>query len=193
MWNLRYRLDFTSSKAIDSVWHSWLAMDPDSLDRFCVLFFAQSIVHTPTKNVKEPLPICLRNAWIASSLRERLNIKHNKDIPLLFRVDSVLRMPFGFYYYFNKANGKLYHDLGSGKHGQRAKQTNVNEHPEISHASTLVSAYAFASFLEDEEGKTNEASDPHSVAPSAESVHAESVHAESVAYEYTGAACATCS
>lgn len=90
------------SRAADSVWHAWLAWDPEHLRRFQLRHFNKELPHV----AKEDMPsggstdTALPRTWGLASAAERLPVLSGK-VPFLFTVDKVLGMPTGWAYIHN--------------------------------------------------------------------------------------------
>jgi hypothetical protein len=85
------------SKAADSVWHAWIAMDEEGLNAFCRKWVGRTIPHTEAERLDVPLDQALANTLI--TLRQLQNLPEAGDaVPALFKLDHRLRMPGGFGY-----------------------------------------------------------------------------------------------
>jgi hypothetical protein len=84
------------SRAADSVWHAWVGLDPDGLDRFCIHHFGRTIPHVEAAQMRgmgRALAVCLVQA------RRRVSqAAAGTHLPKLFALDGQLGMPHGFGY-----------------------------------------------------------------------------------------------
>lgn len=85
------------SRAADSVWHAWISMDKENLDRFCVREFGRCVPHVEARDMQAKLGIALGTCLVAC---RRLTSMYPAapELPLLFTLDRLIRMPHGFGY-----------------------------------------------------------------------------------------------
>jgi hypothetical protein len=85
------------SKAADSVWHAWIAMDKGGLNVFCRRWFGRVIPHTEAEQLDLPLDEALANTLV--TLRRLQGLGEAGDaVPSLFTLDRRLKMPEGYGY-----------------------------------------------------------------------------------------------
>lgn len=94
------------SKAADSVWHAWAALDPDHLERFNLRHFSRPIAHTEGAAMRIPMDAALANCLVAARSLNGMPTA-GPDVPQLFSLDRRLSMPNGFDYSLER--GQLAH------------------------------------------------------------------------------------
>lgn len=99
------------SKAADSVWHAWLALDPAGLAGWQQRFFGREVAHRDAEALGAPLDDCLARTWVGSCRSEGLDLLGPR-LPLLFALDGLLQLPAGWTYRFEK--GHLVHRQNDG-------------------------------------------------------------------------------
>lgn len=83
------------SRAADSVWHAWLRLAPQHLERFCRFHFGRVIPHTEGADMTVPMDQALASTLVAARAIEGLPLA-GSHIPRLFSLDRRLGMPKGF-------------------------------------------------------------------------------------------------
>ncbi|HEY1130056.1 MAG TPA: hypothetical protein VGF12_11680 [Roseateles sp.] len=99
------------SKAADSVWHTWLALDPVGLANWQQRCFGFEVPHREAEALEAPLDDCLARTWAGSCRSEGLDLLGLR-LPLLFALDGRLQLPAGWTYSFEK--GGLVHRQNDG-------------------------------------------------------------------------------
>ncbi|NCT84986.1 MAG: hypothetical protein GXC94_17710 [Comamonadaceae bacterium] len=94
------------SKAADSVWHVWLALDPAGLAGWQQRCFGREVAHREAEALGAPPQDCLARTWVGSCRSEGLDLLGPR-LPLLFALDGLLQLPAGWAYRFEK--GGLVH------------------------------------------------------------------------------------
>ena len=89
------------SRAADSVWHVWLALDPAGLAGWQQRYFGREVEHYEAEALGAPLEDCLARTWVGSCRSEGLGLLGPR-LPLLFALDGLLRLPAGWAYRFEK-------------------------------------------------------------------------------------------
>jgi hypothetical protein len=105
------------SKAADSVWHVWLATDPASLAAWQRRYFDLEVPHQEGAALGAPLDDCIARTWVGACTSEGLS-PLGPRLPLVFAVDSMLALPTGWAYRFER-HGLVHRDIdGFGRtHG----------------------------------------------------------------------------
>jgi hypothetical protein len=85
------------SAAADSVWHAWAALDPVSLNAFCIMHFGRTIPHIEAGAMGTPMEHALANCLVAARALEGES-PAGPGVPRLFALDCELGMPGGFCY-----------------------------------------------------------------------------------------------
>lgn len=85
------------SKAADSVWHAWEALESQHLEQFCIRHFGRSIPHTEGAEMDLPMDLALANTLVASRALDGLSAG-SISVPRLFLLDRKLKMPDGHWY-----------------------------------------------------------------------------------------------
>ena len=83
------------SLAADSVWHAWLAHDPQGLARCCRRHFGAAVPHQEAAGLEQG---ALARALVACRALEGMPA-HGPALPRLFTLDARLRMPRGHGYW----------------------------------------------------------------------------------------------
>lgn len=89
------------SVAADSVWHAWLRLDPQGLERFCLRHFGRHIAHIEAAHMPS-MGVALANCLVTARLLELMPILH-PHVPRLFALDYQLGMPRGAGYVRRRA------------------------------------------------------------------------------------------
>lgn len=85
------------SSAADSVWHAWLRLDPDGLERFCRHHFGRTIPHVASGDMAGQMGGALAVCLVEARKLDR-QAPAAPTLPRLFALDRALRMPLGFGY-----------------------------------------------------------------------------------------------
>ncbi|MCE4539174.1 hypothetical protein LXT12_18130 [Pelomonas sp. P7] len=85
------------SRAADSVWHAWLAFDPEGLAAWQQRHFGRVLDHVESHALGAPLEACLARSWAGACRSEGLSPLARR-LPLLFALDGMLRVPTGWAY-----------------------------------------------------------------------------------------------
>lgn len=85
------------SKAADSVWHVWLRLDPAGLADWQQRYFGRVVEHRESADLGAPLGDCLARTWVGACRSEGLSLL-GPQLPLLFALDGLLRLPAGWAY-----------------------------------------------------------------------------------------------
>jgi len=87
------------SQAVDLIWHDFI-LNTKAYDGFCKAAFGHFMHHTPavvlSSNHKSNEG--LRRCWWYACAEEELDPHQPQRLPLLFAVDTLLRIPDGFHY-----------------------------------------------------------------------------------------------
>lgn len=94
------------SRAADSVWHVWLKLDLAGLTDWQQRYFDRVVEHRESADLGAPLDDCLARAWVGACASEGLS-PLGPRLPLLFALDSLLRLPTGWAYGYER--GELVH------------------------------------------------------------------------------------
>ncbi|MFG6428441.1 hypothetical protein [Roseateles sp. LYH14W] len=94
------------SKAADSVWHVWLQLDPAGLADWQQRYFGRVVEHCESADLGAPLDDCLARAWVGACRSEGAS-PLGPQLPLLFALDGLLRLPAGWAYQHKR--GALLH------------------------------------------------------------------------------------
>jgi hypothetical protein len=97
------------SRAADSVWHVWLAMDPDGLRQWQQRFFDLQVPHREAEVLGAPLDDCLARTWVGACASEGLS-PLGPRLPLVFALDGMLALPAGWAYRFERY-GLVHRDI----------------------------------------------------------------------------------
>lgn len=85
------------SRAADSVWHAWIGMDKESLDRFCIKEFGRPIPHVEARDLRLKMGIALARCLVEARKLESMPPAAPR-LPRLFTLDRLVQMPHGFGY-----------------------------------------------------------------------------------------------
>ena len=94
------------SKAADAVWHAWLQADPASLSAWQRRYFDREVPHQDAQSLGAPLEECLARTWAGACRSEGLSLV-GPQLPLVFALDDLLRLPTGWAY--SHERGALVH------------------------------------------------------------------------------------
>ena len=120
------------SLAADSVWHAWLAHDPEGLARCCRRRFGAAVPHQEAAGLEQG---ALARALVACRALEGMPA-HGPALPRLFTLDARLRMPRG-HGYWTEGGEVAYARLdASGRRPGAAWRQ-----PELSLAALLAAGY----------------------------------------------------
>ena len=92
------------SMAADSVWHAWNESNARGLDAFCSKHYGQVIAHVEAARMQGEMGSALAACLIGARRLEGLQLA-GPNLPRLFALDRILRMPHGFGYRI--ARGKV--------------------------------------------------------------------------------------
>ena len=85
------------SRAADSIWHAWMQMDHDNLDRFCRRHFGRMIPHVESGDMGGQMGNAL-GACLVEARKRDFQRPAAPSLPRLFTLDRELRIPLGFGY-----------------------------------------------------------------------------------------------
>jgi len=85
------------SKAADSVWHAWLKLDPAGLADWQQRYFGRVVPHRESAALGAPQDACLARTWVGACRSEGAS-PLGPQLPLLFALDGLLRLPSGWAY-----------------------------------------------------------------------------------------------
>jgi hypothetical protein len=85
------------SKAVDSVWHAWIALDQAHLQGFTLRHFDRAIPHTEGAAMRVPMEDALASCLVAARGLDGLPAA-GPQVPRLFLIDRQLGMPKGYAY-----------------------------------------------------------------------------------------------
>lgn len=90
------------SQVVDVAWHEFILFTREYA-RFCSKAFGRFIHHTPAEAMKSQVEaqIGIKRAWELSCSREQINYFNPKRLPLIFALDSRLKIKNGFNYELN--------------------------------------------------------------------------------------------
>lgn len=90
------------SEIVDVAWHEFLLFTRD-YQFFCQKGIGRFLHHTPTEAMKSKTSakIGIKRAWRLACLKEGIDPKYPKKLPLIFAIDIVLKIKGGFYYQLN--------------------------------------------------------------------------------------------
>ena len=85
------------SKAADSVWHVWLAVDPAGLSAWQREHFGRELPHREHGALGGPAEASLARTWVGACRSQRINAL-GPQMPLVFELDRQLSVPGGWSY-----------------------------------------------------------------------------------------------
>lgn len=85
------------SKAADSVWHVWLAVDPQGLAAWQTRYFDHTVAHHAADVLGGSLDDSIARTWMGACRSEGLS-PLGPRLPLLFGLDAQLGLPTGWAY-----------------------------------------------------------------------------------------------
>lgn len=106
------------SQVVDVAWHEFILFT-SKYQVFCSKAFGRFLHHVPAEAMRTPTIAQkgIQRAWQLSCKRERINPDFPAKLPILFNLDSKLKIPKGFYYTPNckvsNASGFCAGDIGS--------------------------------------------------------------------------------
>ena len=102
------------SQVVDVAWHEFILFTRD-YERFCNYAFKRFLHHTPTEAMKTKTLAQdgIKRAWKFACAKENIDPKRPHRLPLIFAIDSLLRIEDGFKYSLNCSN-KNSPDYGDG-------------------------------------------------------------------------------
>ena len=95
------------SQVVDVAWHEFILFTK-KYEEFCGNAFNRFLHHTPAEAMLTPkkATIGIKRAWRISCYREKSPPSGSIKLPLLFALDSQLKIPDGFKYSLNCTNQK---------------------------------------------------------------------------------------
>lgn len=90
------------SQVVDKAWHEFILFTKE-YQEFCNKAFGKFHHHIPAEAMKSKTDaqLSIRAAWEYSCKREHIYIKAPQRLPLLFAMDSILKIEDGFHYTLN--------------------------------------------------------------------------------------------
>jgi len=90
------------SQVVDVAWHEFILFTRQ-YDEFCKKAFGRFLHHTPAEAMTSPTVAQrgIKEAWKISCMRESIVPKSARKLPLLFALDTKLKIPDGFKYSLN--------------------------------------------------------------------------------------------
>ncbi len=87
------------SQAVDVAWHEFILFT-QIYERFCHKALGRFLHHTPAEAMRTPVHAKegIKRAWTLSCMREGIDPKRARKLPLLFALDSALDIDDGFVY-----------------------------------------------------------------------------------------------
>ena len=115
------------SRAADSVWHVWLAVDAAGLAAWQHELFGEAVAHRESADLGAALESCLARTLVGASRAEGRSVLDGR-LPLVFALDGDLRLPTGWAY--AREGGRVVHRQidGFGRPGAAA-----HAHAALSH------------------------------------------------------------
>ena len=107
------------SQVVDVAWHEFILFTKQ-YQVFCSKAFGRFLHHVPAEAMRSPMVAQegIQRAWRLSCKREKLNPDSPTKLPILFNLDSKLKILNGFYYTTNckvaGASGFCAGDIGGG-------------------------------------------------------------------------------
>ncbi|HEY4084276.1 MAG TPA: hypothetical protein VGM81_26610 [Burkholderiaceae bacterium] len=96
------------SRAADSVWHLWLAHEPESLAAFQRNEFGQAIPHVEAADLGADREAALAHSWALACRSEFLSAT-SRTVPLMFAADGLLGTPGGWAYNYGIFQNQVFH------------------------------------------------------------------------------------
>ncbi len=95
------------SQAVDVAWHEFILFTRH-YHYFCDKALGRFLHHTPAEAMKSQTiaEVGIKTAWEISCKRENIDPKQPERLPILFAIDSELKIPDGFKYSLNCKNSK---------------------------------------------------------------------------------------
>jgi hypothetical protein len=95
------------SQVVDDLWHEFILFTKDYQD-FCHQAFNKFLHHIPTEAMtnQKQAQNGIKRAWYLGCLKDNINPRQPKKLPLIFAIDSLLEIENGFYYDLNCHNSK---------------------------------------------------------------------------------------
>ena len=90
------------SEIVDVAWHEFLLFTRE-YQLFCKKGIGRFLHHTPTEAMKSKTSAKegIKRAWRLACSKEKINPKHPSSLPLIFGIDSLLKIKGGFTYQLN--------------------------------------------------------------------------------------------
>lgn len=90
------------SQAVDEAWHEFI-LSTRAYRRFCLRIVGRFLHHTPAEAMRSPRDAQdgIRRAWAIACRQEGIDPRKPNRLPLLFALDSRLKIPGGFVYSLN--------------------------------------------------------------------------------------------
>lgn len=87
------------SQVVDTLWHNFI-LDTKNYQTFCIKAFGGFFHHIPAENASEKANgnRAMKLTWRNACLEENIDPKNATRLPLLFAIDSKLKIPDGFVY-----------------------------------------------------------------------------------------------
>jgi hypothetical protein len=94
------------SQVVDAAWHEFILFTRE-YQEFCNKALGRFLHHTPAEAMTTPTKAQngIKRAWRLSCMRERIDAKRASRLPILFAIDTDLKIPDGFKYSLNYAPG----------------------------------------------------------------------------------------
>jgi len=137
------------SRAVDVLWHEFIVFTQD-YQAFCHKAFGEFLHHRPFSSMQSPTDVqfAMDNVWRHSCERENINPVIPQRLPLLFRLDSELRIPDSFAYsieqgVYPKLRSYISPDALSQGIAERYRQAQANRRwpAEIEQLATILKQY----------------------------------------------------
>jgi hypothetical protein len=95
----QYRFISMPSQVVDDLWHEFILFTAD-YQTFCQKAFGRFLHHTPAVSIgsDKSSNAALRRCWWFTCKEENINPRNPTRLPLLFAIDSKLKIPGGFRY-----------------------------------------------------------------------------------------------
>lgn len=90
------------SQVVDDAWHEFILFTRD-YNAFCQHAFGRFLHHTPAEAMKTPTLAQngIKRAWRLSCRLEKIDVLRPSRLPLLFAIDTQLKIPNGYRYDLN--------------------------------------------------------------------------------------------